>query len=340
MKTRHFCALVLGLAGLALGPAGAQGTAGTASQATPVPAWAYPVNPKDFKPHPDDGSVRRVPGSTAGYTLSQTRDRFLAPDWHPADHPLMPAVVAGGRKPDVYACGYCHRADGSGGPENANIAGLPESYIAQQMRDFRSGARRSSVPQRAPVMLKATLAKAITDEEIAIAATYFAAIAPVWNVRVVEAERVPATSVAGWVHADLKNGQTEALGERILEIADDPDSFELRDARARFTAYVPPGSVRRGQALVNGQVSGKTQACAACHGADLRGLGVAPPILGRSPSYMARQLFDFQNGNRTGTHAIQMKPVVDKLTPADITDIVAYLASVKPGSPGAVAVAQ
>src|SRR6202011_309018 len=49
------------------------------------PAWAYPVNPPDFKLPPDDGKPRHVPDSAATFTVGQTRDRFFAPDWHPAD---------------------------------------------------------------------------------------------------------------------------------------------------------------------------------------------------------------------------------------------------------------
>jgi cytochrome c553 len=101
------------------------------------PAWAYPVNPPDLKPPPDDGTLRRVPGSTAAFTLTQLRDRFFAPDWHPDDHPPMPEIVARGRKPDVFAGGFCHRADGPGGPENSGLAGLPAAYIVQQMADFK-----------------------------------------------------------------------------------------------------------------------------------------------------------------------------------------------------------
>ncbi len=127
------------------------GAEATAPVAEVPPAWAYPVNPPDFKPAVDDGSLRHVPGSTRAYTLGQLRDFFMAPDWHPGDHPVMPDVVAVGRKPDVYACGFCHRADGRGGPENANIAGLPAAYIVQQMADFKSGARKSSAPSRLPV---------------------------------------------------------------------------------------------------------------------------------------------------------------------------------------------
>jgi uncharacterized protein len=92
------------------------------------PDWAYPINPPNFTPRADDGAPRRVPDSTAGYTVTQLRDLFSAPVWHPDDHPPLPPIVAHGRKPAVFACGVCHRADGPGGPENANIAGLPAAY--------------------------------------------------------------------------------------------------------------------------------------------------------------------------------------------------------------------
>src|SRR5262245_6534636 len=104
------------------------------------PAWAYVSNSPEYKPPTDDGTMRRAPDSSAGYTLTQLRDRFISPDWRPEDYPARPEVVARGRKPDVAACGYCHRADGPGGPENANLTGLTASYMVQQMLDFKSGA--------------------------------------------------------------------------------------------------------------------------------------------------------------------------------------------------------
>src|SRR5262245_47975426 len=94
-----------------------------------APAWAYPVNPPDLKPRTEDGVPRRVPESSATYSVTQLRDRFIAPVWHPGEHPQLPPVVAEGRKPNVFACGFCHRADGPGGPENASLAGLPAAYI-------------------------------------------------------------------------------------------------------------------------------------------------------------------------------------------------------------------
>src|SRR5437763_320418 len=128
------------------------------------PEWAYPRNPPGFKPKPDDGAPRRVEGSNASYTLSQLRDRFISPVWHPQEHPAQPEVVARGRKPDVWACGFCHRADGPGVPENAYLMCLPANYIAQQMADYKSGERKTAVPGR-NIKLMNSLPKDACDAE-------------------------------------------------------------------------------------------------------------------------------------------------------------------------------
>jgi len=134
---------------------------GSASAAEDPPAWAYPRNNPDYKPPVDDGKPVRVPDSTAGYTWGQLRDRFIAPVWHPGDHAALPDIVANGRKPGVFACGYCHRSAGSGGPENADLAGLPKGYIIQQMADFKSGARGTALPARTPPTLMIGLSNAL-----------------------------------------------------------------------------------------------------------------------------------------------------------------------------------
>ncbi|MDQ3831640.1 MAG: c-type cytochrome [Candidatus Tectomicrobia bacterium] len=293
------------------------------------PAWAYPVNPPGLKPAPDAGTPRHVPGSDAAFTLTQIRDLHFAPDWHPEDHPPMPDIVARGRKPDVLACGSCHRADGSGGPENAKLAGLPAVYIAQQMADFKSGARTTSVPERAPPQLMIATAKAINEQEIEAAAAYFSALQPRSAIRVVEAESVPKTRVTGWHLAVAADHETEPLGRRIVEVPENLEYFALRDGRARFVAYVPPGSVQRGQALV-ASGNGKTVACGICHGPDLKGLGPIPGIAGRSPSYVVRQLYDFKTGARAGLWSALMKPVVEKLSVDDMIALAAYAASLSP----------
>jgi cytochrome c553 len=115
-----------------------------------------------------------------------------------------------------------------------------------------------------------------------------------------------------------------------------------------FVAYVTHGSLAKGKELVmlggmsivdNQIVQGKTTACTACHGVDLMGVADVPPIAGRSPSYIARQLFDIQQGTRNGAAVQLMKLVVAKLTPDDIVAVSAYVASRFPPDPGEAAAA-
>jgi cytochrome c553 len=118
---------------------------------------------------------------------------------------------------------------------------------------------------------------------------------------------------------------------RIIETPENVEHTEiLRDPRSGFIAYVPPGSVKKGEALVTSGGSGKTVACAVCHGADLRGMGPVPGLAGRSPSYLARQMHDMQAGARHGEWTELMKPVVARLTEDDLVSITAYLASRTP----------
>ena len=63
-----------------------------------------------------------MPGGTETYSWKQARDLFFAPDWFPDDHGPMPDVVKSRRSPDVRACASRHRAEGTGGPENASLA--------------------------------------------------------------------------------------------------------------------------------------------------------------------------------------------------------------------------
>ena len=293
------------------------------------PSWAYPVNPPGLTASPDDGNPLQVPDSDARFTLTQIRDLNFCPDWHPGDHPAMPEVVARGRKPAVLACGSCHRADGSGGPENARLAGLPAAYIAQQMADFKSGARKTSVPGRNPDRMVKEVANGITSEEIDAAAEYFSALRPRSAVRVVEALKAPKTRVVDWHLAVALTGGREPLGRRIIEVPENLEQFERRDGHSRWVAYVPLGSIQRGNELVTSG-SGKTVPCGTCHGPDLEGVSPIPGIAGRSPSYIIRQLYDFRAGVRAGAGSALMKPVVEKLAMDDMISLAAYVASLSP----------
>ena len=291
------------------------------------PAWAYPVNPPNFQRAPDDGTIRRVPDSAAGFTLTQVRDLFAAPDWHPEEHPPMPEIVATGRKPDVFACGVCHRADGAGGPENASLFGLSAEYIIQQTVEFKTGLRTNSVPRVAnDLMIKAS--KAVTDQELNEAANYFASIKPRSNIAVVETNTVPKTHVRDLFLAPMDGGEKEPIGQRIIEIPENVEHFVSRDPLARFIAYVPVGSIQKGRALAAS--SDLRVQCAACHGPDLKGTALAPGIAARSPTYAFRQLHDFKSGARKGANSQLMKPVVENLSIEDMVALVAYTASLMP----------
>ncbi|MEP6672920.1 MAG: cytochrome C-binding protein [Chthoniobacter sp.] len=301
-----------------------------APQADVPPPWAYPIDPPGVVAPKDDGTLRHVPDSTLALTLSQVKDGFVSPDWHPGDHPPMPGIVVHGNKPAVMACCYCHRATGTGGPENASLAGLPASYIIQQMADFKSGARVTALPLRAPQKNMMALSKAATAPEVEEAAAYFSSLKLQPIIRVVETDTVPKTEVHGWHLADLKTGEKEPIGQRVIEVPEDLERFVSRDSRVQFIAYVPTGSIQKGKALASTGDGGRTVQCAICHGPDLRGLGPIPGIAGRSPSYLVRQLYDFQHGTRAGISSALMKPTVQNLTTDDMVALAAYAASLAP----------
>lgn len=314
-----------------------------ANSAAQPPLWAYPVNPpapRGAAPGgaaggppaaaaPADTSPKKVPGSNVALTVAQTRDAYNIPDWHPDGHPAMPDVIAHGRRTDVRACGYCHLPNGQGRPENSSVTGLPAAYIVQQMADFKNGLRKSSEPRLGPPNLMVTIAKAATDAEIKAAADYFSSFKLKPWIRVVETDTVPKTRIAGGMLVALEDGSKEPIGNRVIEVPEDLERTELRDDGSGFIAYVPTGSLKKGETLVK-TGGGKTTQCGVCHGTDLKGMGPVPTIAGRSPSQMARQLWDMQHGNRNGLWTELMKPVVAKLTEEDLVAITGYLASLKP----------
>jgi len=293
------------------------------------PAWAYPIQPP-VTPAPDDGVPKRVPESTVALTLTQIRDLYVPPDWHPGDHPPMPEVVARGRKPELFACGYCHYPNGQGRPENSSLAGLSAGYIAQQLADYKNGLRKSSEPAMRAVAMMLAQAKSATEAEVKSSAEYFASLKYKPWIKVVETDTVPKTHVAGFMLVPLEGGGTEPIGQRIIEVAEDLARTSIRDSRSGFIAYVPAGSIKKGEALVTTGGAGKTTVCGTCHGQDLKGLGDVPPLAGRSPSYTVRQLYDYQSGARAGLLSPQMKEIVAKLTVEDMGSIAAYTASRTP----------
>lgn len=300
------------------GPAPAAGTAPAAP--APAPAAA------------PDTSMKSLPGATAQFTRQQIANRNGPADWFPGDHPAMPDVVAHGKAAtNVFACSLCHYPNGKGRAENAGVSGLPISYFIQTMNDFKNGDRKSSDARKGNTNLMIGFTKNMSDDEIKAAAEYFGAIKWTPWITVKEAAMVPKTRIQGGLFLALEGNEKEPIGDRIIEVPENAEATEvLRDPHSGFIAYVPMGSLKKGAALVNTGGGGKTTQCALCHGADMKGLGPVPGIAGRSPSYLMRQLYDMQQGNRNGTWTPLMKPVVSKLTNQEMQEIVAYVASLKP----------
>jgi len=295
------------------------------------PEWAFPLN-RNGPPRraADDGALRHVPDSTVALPAKAMADRYTAVDWHPDRHPPMPDSVARGRKPDVFACAFCHYPNGQGRPENASLAGLSAAYIIEQIQAMRDGRRRSSQPAMLSQPLMAQVAAHASDEEVAAAAAYFAGLRYQPWIRVVETDTVPKTEVAGVsMLGVVADGGTEPIGPRIIEVPENLGLTELRDDASGFLAYVPPGSIRAGDELVHA-ANGARAPCVACHGTDLKGSDVAPALAGRSPSYLFRQLHDIRQGTRTGPAVAPMQAEVAGMSDGEMLSIVAYLASLRP----------
>jgi cytochrome c553 len=322
-----------------LGAAAIAAATGLRAQQAP-PAWAYAVAPssaargRGAAAAPVDPAHRTTPRSLPGASRQFTIEEVEAPtpaDWFPEDHPPMPSIVASGRPPAVRACAYCHKPNGKGRPSNAPVVGLPVAYFIETLNDFKNDLRKTAEPRKTNTNQMIAIAKALTPEEMQAAAEYYGSMKWTPWIRVVEAERVPKTRVEGSIHWRLEGDETEPLGMRIVEMPENTEETEeLRNPRSGMVAYAPVGSIKNGEALVKTGGGGKTLACGTCHGANLQGAGKVPGIAGRSPSYLARQMYDMQAGTRQGAASKLMKPVVAKLTEEDFVNITAYVASLNP----------
>ena len=292
--------------------------------------WAYPV-PDPTPPGAAADGPKKLAGSTKSYTQAQIDDQFNPPDWFPEEHGPLPRLVRQGVQ--AQACGSCHLMSGHGHPESATLSGLPVEYMVRQMNDFKAGLRKDpqvhTASQRAARMNN--IAGGIHDDDMRKAVEYFAALKPAVWYKVVEADTVPKTWVnGGRMRLPLPGGATEPLGNRIITLPQDPEKVESRDPHSGFIAYVPKGSVKRGEALVTTGASGKTLACAICHGEGLKGLGDVPRLANIHPIYIVRQLYNFQTGANASSAGALMKKVAEKLTEDDMIAIAAYTASLAP----------
>jgi cytochrome c553 len=283
-----------------------------------LPGWAVnipdKIQPSAVRPE----GIVRVKGSAREYEAAKIAGNANPPDWFPEEHAPAPPSVKD-ETGITMACGSCHLMSGQGHPESADLAGMPAEYLIRQMAYYKDGTRKDDARM-------GPLAKGTSDKDVREAAEYFAALKPRTFVKVIESANPPRTFIAtAGRHRQLHpEGGTEPIGHRILEIPADPLGTEIRDPHAGFIAYVPPGSIAKGEALV------KIGDCGLCHGDKLKGLGEVPRLAGLQPLYIVRQLFDLQYGSSAGKAAALMKRAVANLSEDDIIGISAYLGSLPP----------
>ena len=101
-------------------------------------------------------------------------------------------------------------------------------------------------------------------------------------------------------------------------------------SRGRSCAYRAIQRSQTGEEHAPPEPAGIATACSTCHGPDLLGMAGTPPLAGRSPAGMLRQLVSFRTGARADSASVVMRPIVNALTVDDMAAVAAYLGSLPP----------
>ena len=132
---------------------------------------------------------------------------------------------------------------------------------------------------------------------------------------------------------DIKDGK-----RTVLEMTGMLAAFkeqDLADIAAYFSSQkgsvgaADPKLVERGKALFNGgDLSKGLPACTGCHSPNGAGIAAAgfPHVGGQHAQYVAKQLTDFREGNRTNDgDATTMRTIASKLSNKDIEALSSYI---------------
>ncbi|MFV3403882.1 MULTISPECIES: c-type cytochrome [Pseudomonas] len=132
---------------------------------------------------------------------------------------------------------------------------------------------------------------------------------------------------------DIQSGKRTVL-EMTGMLANFNDQ-DLADIAAYFSSQkgsvgaADPKLVERGRALFNGgDLEKGMPACTGCHSPNGAGLALAgfPHLGGQHAQYVAKQLTDFREGNRTNDgDAMTMRTIAGKLSNKDIEAIASYI---------------
>ena len=192
---------------------------------------------------------------------------------------------------------------------------------------FKSGQRAGAA---AGAMIG--MAKVLSEDEVQTAVDYYAKLKPPagYN-KVVETDTVPKSYVgAGGMRLPAKDGGTEPIGDRIIVLPQDAAEAKLRDPHVGLRRLRAARQRRRGQGAGHHRRQRQDRAVRRLPRTGAQGLGEVPPIVGRTATYLFRQLNDIQTDTRKGPGVALMKPVVANLTQHDMIAIAAYVQSLAP----------
>lgn len=125
--------------------------------------------------------------------------------------------------------------------------------------------------------------------------------------------------------------QALVLPTRMPDIS--PTATALERLLAAERVLIVPrvqGDAAKGKALFR-------KNCGTCHGKSAQGKPSrdAPRLVGQYPNYLRRQFDKFKKGERAGDEDHPMNGVLDDVSPADFTDVLAWLTSIQDQEPEA-----
>lgn len=132
---------------------------------------------------------------------------------------------------------------------------------------------------------------------------------------------------------DIKNGDRTVV--EMTGILDNLSEQDIADIAAFYAGQkmsvgaADPELVKRGEALFRGgKLEEGMPACIGCHSPNGAGIAAAgfPHLSGQHATYIAKQLTDFREGNRTNDgDAMIMRSIAAKLSNKDIAAISSYV---------------
>ena len=206
-------------------------------------------------------------------------------------------ATTGNAERRVQACNTCHGPGGIGEPPaSPYLAGLDASYIIAATNAWRDGTRRNDAGQQ-----MATVAKAMTPDDIAAVAQYYASLPPPrpWPAHVVQPV-LQKRSTAGTPPSSGPVAETRAKGVGVEQGAPTTGATHgtgATDASRSAPASgspggavlhnVPlgPGDPVRGRAIIASGAHG----CTACHA--IPGIRTARGVVGPPLGGLARRAF-------------------------------------------------